>query len=391
MLQHVIVLTPIFVTVFWAIVFFSEIGAKHRARHALGFFMFIAATVYTCHACFFAGSAEAYLNVDALYVGASLALYPMYYIYCKHLTSEIHYRLFNVVHFMPAITVGLLMLFAHLNASAEQRLLYYGQVLLNNRVDSIFAGNDAALLSLVHYFARLVYVVQIFYYGAKTIGLIKWYNKRLSIYFSNLESRKLRWMNVLTVVFMLISGVGIVANFFGRGSVADNPVAMLVASLVFSSLLFLLGLMGNRQRSSLLELCVEGAVERDGVDNIFVRKGGYYRESIRNKLNSLMKDEELFLQTDLSIALLSKRLHVSQQFLIALILEEFGDDFHSFINRYRISHAKGLVKSGKWMSTEPLDTLVFPSGYQSVSAFLRAFKQVEGIEFDKFLQTNFLH
>jgi AraC-like DNA-binding protein/NADH:ubiquinone oxidoreductase subunit 6 (subunit J) len=388
MLHYLAVFTPAYTTLFWAIVFLSEYNKRHRAKHALGFFMLVAAALYTCHAFFFMGMFDVYLNLDALYVGASLALYPMFYVYTKHLTSEMKYRWFNIVHFIPAIVLSSIMLFVHMTSNSEQRVNYLSATLVNNEFSSIFSEGAAGWLARIHYSVRLLYLVQIAYYGYKAFFLVDWYNKRLSNFYSNLESRKLWWLRWMTIVLITLSVCGVIANFVGRGSFSHNQLALFFASMLFSTLLFLLGLMGNKQNSSLWDLCCDEMAEREMLDASAVYKGSFYREKIRETLSRLMKIEEVFLQSDLTVSVLSRKLQTSHRILLTLIKEEYGEDFYGFVNRYRVSYVKKEVRTNRWTIDQSVDALAGKAGFLSVGNFHKAFKAIEGIDFDQFLNAN---
>jgi len=388
MLHYLAVFTPVYITLFWAIVFLSEYNKKFRAKHALGFFMFVAAELYACHAFFFLAMFEAYLNVDALYVGASLSLYPMFYIYAKHLTSEMKYRWFNMVHFIPAFILSLAMLVVHMTSSSDQRFQYLSSTLLNNEFSTIFNEGASGWLARIHYMARLTYLVQILYYGYKSFFLVNWFNKRLSDFYSNLESRKLWWLNWMTIVLTTLSVCGVIANLVGRGSFSQNQLTLFVVSILFSTLLFLLGMLGNKQNSSLWDLCCDELAEREMLDASVVYKGSFYRERLREKLSQSMKTDEVFLQSDLTISVLSRNLNTSHRILLTLIKEEYGEDFYGFTNRYRVGYVKKMVRTKGWSSDQPVENLANSAGFLSVGNFLRAFKAIEGVDFDHFLMAN---
>ncbi len=53
MTDYLIVATPVYVTLFWALVFLTGPVFRNRARFILGIFMIVAAILYSCHALFF--------------------------------------------------------------------------------------------------------------------------------------------------------------------------------------------------------------------------------------------------------------------------------------------------------------------------------------------------
>ncbi len=93
---------------------------------------------------------------------------------------------------------------------------------------------------------------------------------------------------------------------------------------------------------------------------------------IEARLIQLMEDEEIFMNSELTIESLARKLMMSQRNLSMLINNRFQKNFNSFINSYRIEKAKELLLS------EPDKSVVeiaLSCGFNSVSSFYNYFKR----------------
>ena len=68
---------------------------------------------------------------------------------------------------------------------------------------------------------------------------------------------------------------------------------------------------------------------------------------LKTKLNTLMQDEEPYLNSDLNLINLSERLDISPHILSYVINNGFHVNFPQFVNTYRVEKAKSLLKDPK--------------------------------------------
>lgn len=96
------------------------------------------------------------------------------------------------------------------------------------------------------------------------------------------------------------------------------------------------------------------------------------------QLNSLMEQDKLFLENDLNLPTVAKKLGISIHETSFLINETTKDNFYNFINKYRVEEAKRLLVSTK---IEELNILgiAFESGFNSKTTFNTTFKKLVGI------------
>ncbi|WP_372775460.1 helix-turn-helix domain-containing protein [Mangrovibacterium sp.] len=385
MLRYLIIATPLNVTVFWAIVFLSNSFWKNKARFWLGLFMLMVALLYSCHAAFFLGHNDLYIQMDSLYMFCGLSVYPMYYFYVRLLTCDVSPRKSYWLHLVPAVILSALLLLLRVIATDEVAQVYYNSVLIGNRWPD--GGPELAkLLALVFFFGRFVFGTQVFVYLFLGYQLVSQYEGRVSNFYSNLEGRKLIWVQVLTISFLITSLLSTVANMLGRGYFLESDLYLSVPSVSFSILFFVIGLLGNKQDQTIQMM------EEQGFDLQVV--GGSIPESakkdLKDSLIKLLEEEKLYLNSEIRITELCKRMITNRTYLSRLINEEFGLSFSDFINSYRVRYAGELLAADK-DETLSIAQVAEKSGFGSLSSFNRAFRKAMGVgpgSFRKSLRSN---
>lgn len=98
----------------------------------------------------------------------------------------------------------------------------------------------------------------------------------------------------------------------------------------------------------------------------------------REKLLSLMVEEEPYLNPQLSLRSLGTQLDIHPNQLSWLLNESFGKNFNEFINGYRIQHFKRLALDAANAHISLLG-LAFESGFNSKTVFNTSFKKETGL------------
>lgn len=95
--------------------------------------------------------------------------------------------------------------------------------------------------------------------------------------------------------------------------------------------------------------------------------------AIANRLQDLIMREKLFLDPDLTIGRLSRKLGIPSKQLSAAINKSTGENISRYINRFRIDYACGQMVDGK-----PVTTAMYDSGFNTKSNFNREFLRIKG-------------
>lgn len=98
-------------------------------------------------------------------------------------------------------------------------------------------------------------------------------------------------------------------------------------------------------------------------------------ELLLNKLEEIMSTKRIHNNSDLNLPEVANLLEISTHELSRLINEKTNGSFTDFINQYRIKEAKRLIKTN---SLHTIEAIGNQSGFNSKSAFYKAFKKVTG-------------
>ncbi|WP_165784608.1 helix-turn-helix domain-containing protein [Solitalea longa] len=99
--------------------------------------------------------------------------------------------------------------------------------------------------------------------------------------------------------------------------------------------------------------------------------------TLNDKLNYLMTVDRLYLENELSLPVLSKKLGASPNDTSYLINEIHKENFYNFINRYRIEEAKNLLLDSQYQKLSIIG-IAYECGFNSKAAFNAAFKKYTG-------------
>jgi len=229
--------------------------------------------------------------------------------------------------------------------------------------------------------SRIVFVVQVLYFLIKGQKLVKRYNLQVANFYSNLESKNILWVNYFLYSFVVTSIMSIIFNIVGRSFFMESPLLLLIPSLIFSLLLFFIGLLGYMQNHTVVDLEIE--VKQSEIQT----PKNYNTNKLNEKLLDLFVNEAIFKDPNLKITQVSELLHTNRTYISKHINTEFSCTFSDFVNRYRIDEAKRLLtsKSSKGYS---LNYISEKSGFGSMGSFMRVFRDFEGITPGQYREKN---
>jgi len=371
LIQHVIELTPFYISALWGVVFLLNPVKANRARFGLGIFMITTSMVYLSHAVYFEGDFELYRKIDPLYALAGLSVWPMYYLYIRLLTRDVNFKYNYLWHMLPAITIAILLELSFQFASATEREAYINFVLIHNKWPGQETSMMLTTMAAIFFTGRIIFGLQVFIYLILGYRLVKKYNKRIANFYSNLEGKQLVWVELLTISLLVTAVVSSIANFLGRSYFLDNNI-LYIPSALFSILFFIIGLQGNKQDHNIADVVIDER-ESNKLTDLKVNN-----TDLKEKLIGFMEKEKAFLDPNFRITTLCLKLYTNRTYLSNLINNEFEMSFSEFINQYRIKYAKELMASYA-NSNYSINHFSEEAGFGSVSSFNRAFKQFEGI------------
>lgn len=297
---------------------------------------------------------------------------PSLYLYVITSVSENpRLRSKYLIHIIPYLLFSIYLIFLlrfdHANATYEE-------------IRKLFYEPNAILLVL----EISIHALLIVYIIASSLTLHR-FRTTVPKSYSFTEGIDFQWLQMVLYAFLFISG-------------------LILVSLVLSDILQLFSL---EWKGYLFYVCMSllpfylffHAIHRKVIypsdEQLIIKK---YKDStltetdvrqIQTRLNDLMANEKPHLDGHLSIAKLAGMLDIHPKQLSQVINEKHGTHFFHFVNGYRVKEFESKINNPAYKNFSLLG-IAFDCGFNTKSAFSKAFKRAHGItpsEFRKGTQT----
>lgn len=167
---------------------------------------------------------------------------------------------------------------------------------------------------------------------------------------------------------------------------------LLLLSVYFSSCLILIAYISTPLTSYIVgalsftfsvHITILAYVLRNEAKVDIVKKEKYQNRKLKDEdalalleaLNQAMREQQLYLNPNLSLALLARKVGSLQTTISQVINENLSKSFNHYINEFRIQHASDLLLNESHLTME---LVAERSGFNSSSTFFAAFKKITG-------------
>ena len=271
---------------------------------------------------------------------------PLYYVYTKSLIDKkIHLRTF-LWHFLPSLFV-LIGLFAF-----RPKINKHFEIL--------------GILVTIHFIIYLLLSLQrIFNYRRALKSLV-----------SSFQHISLKWLEIIIYIQLFTIALMLVESYFQTFTTTQKIILLIyILALVIINCFYHLGLKQVRLYKG-LSLETETAI---------VSEYSISEESLNTYSNSLSRyvlEEKPYLEYDISLDDLSKKISISKRNLSHVMNKKFKMNFYDFINHYRLIEAKEDLKH----SSKTIKEIMYDSGFANKSSFNAIFKKQTGLTPTQFRQ-----
>lgn len=234
--------------------------------------------------------------------------------------------------------------------------------------------------------ANFVFVTELFWNLAFlyfSIAHYRKYRQWLNENFSDTEKVKFDWLRNFLYIFTSVLILGALFDFTNSFLFKLSYIQFFYFEIVLALATYYLAVAGYL-RSQTIELDFS---ERKS-EEIEQRKTLLPEnelEKLKNKLSELMTKDKIYLEPNLTLTDLSRKIGVNSTVLSYAINNGFGKNFNDFVNEFRISEVKEKLTSGDDSS---LLNVAFDCGFNSKATFNRAFKKFTGISPKEFAQNS---
>ncbi|MFA5045926.1 MAG: hypothetical protein WC542_08350 [Paludibacter sp.] len=361
MIKSILLLTPIYVTLFWSIVLNTDARKYDTPRLFLGKFMLFALIVYISHFLFFLPYPDWYAIIDPFYQYASLLVYPLYHIYFRLLTVDDKFTF--KVHAPYLIAPTILFLFYSFGAFftnfADYKLWIFDRAATSN----LFV---IQYLNVVHLIIRITFLIQVVLTLVGNQHLIKKYGKKAEQYYSNLEDSRTCKVKILNFSMIVTGCSSFILGVLGRDFFSNEITGIAIASVIFSSMLFIIGWLGDKQKS--LNPTFETI---SGEENQMKMEefSTVAQKKILEKLLILFNDKKVYMDSGLNIQDIAQAVGTNRTYISTIINQQFNQNFCTFVNNYRVEELENTLKNHPEFTNQ---LLAESCGFGSVDSLKRA-------------------
>lgn len=323
---------------------------------------------------------------------------PFLWLYVKSLVGDIQmFKRQELLHFIPFILVSLYqIIFVNVPLFPD----------MGQRGDNVgrLASEWLVLVSLVSYTLLVVW-------------RLHRHSKDVFNHFSVLPTQvTLAWLAKLTVGFLIASSMPLIAP------IVSLPAVFSTHAFAYTGFIFILGIFGLKQtqvfKNKIIEteLCdveiqhnlkdignnneISVAVVERAIAEVLItevpltenenkksNRNGKYKNSgltqersieYLKRLESYMLDESPFLDSNLTIEKLAKKICIPRHYLTQVISEKLNKNFYLFVNEYRINAVKTSLCDPKCQRMTMLE-IAYESGFNSKSTFNTVFKKITDV------------
>jgi len=336
MLRILFSFTPFMVCLFWLIVFALKYRKHNPAKKVFSWFLLTCTVLNFCHALFFTVGTSR--SVECIWALCSLSVYPIYYLYIRALTANIHRDRRQYLVLLPGFVVFLILVFWPGKAADYSRMILFTFQIVIVCLSGI---------RMLHKFDRLV-----------------------ESSYADIEGRKMTDVRILLLAFVLTSVVSAFANFLGRSFFAGDDKLLLLVATIFAIMLFALSYIGYTKEFSIEDLSDETGKD-DGKEEIKTSE-----EEFGGLLEALIIEEKLYLVNGLKITDVAFRMGTCRTYVSNFINQTKGESFSDYINRLRIEDAKKILASRFEVKNISLAAQL---GFANEQSFYRNFKKFTGM------------
>lgn len=196
------------------------------------------------------------------------------------------------------------------------------------------------------------------------------------------DRRVYRWF-IIGVQGTLIFAVVFVENFLLDTNSSGSAVGQAIIYYAIALLVF--GMVLGAMRFDYVSL---SSVIRKVVELRVEPQAGKAQNFNLESFNLAFKEKQLYREAGLTIAMLAKKLNMPEYRLRAFIHKQLGyRNFNAMLHQYRIEDASIALSDGEKKGV-PVLTIALSVGYQSITPFNNAFRQIMGVTPSEYRKQN---
>ena len=277
------------------------------------------------------------------------------------------------LHGLPFIIFSLYFIFDFYFLSANEKIAYY-------EMQSSTPTTVSKLTELLNVFLGPAYVIW-------SLIKLRKHRKNIGDNFSYTEQINLNWLNYVLGGLGLVWLTVLIVSVLGGFPVFSEGLEGHIIYISVTIAVFFLGFFGIRQQA--IYRHVQGIKENKKVEKVRspIKNETLYKNSGLKKVDSerylkelfnYMENEKPYLNNRLSLKDVAEYLNISVHHLSQVINEQLDKNFFDFVNDYRVTEVKNLLRDPKHKQFTLL-AIAYDCGFNSKSSFNSVFKKITGL------------
>ncbi len=278
---------------------------------------------------------------------STLLIGPFIYFYFGSVFDrEFHFGLKSLIHFVPFIIISIYLVG-----------VFY--ILDELPSKTVFSERNIGI----------IFLVQSFIYLFLSYNKLKLHRNTKPVYYM-IQRPFSNWLKLLLTAFITIWLINI--NMFIVFDLYEKFTLLPILNIVNYFVLFII--LNSIVFFSLKNSAIFTSVKKYENSSLSM----FEKQDNAQKHISYMENEKLYLNPLLTLSHLSKKLLINRGHLSQIINETFHQHFNDFVNSYRIQESKRIMKDPANRKMNILE-IAYKVGYNSKSAFNRAFRKHAGV------------
>lgn len=373
MFRIIALLTPVFISLFWAIILQTDRKSHSRPRSFLAKLMLLTVVLFTVKFFNFEPLPDIYPYFDVIHMYAGCLIFPFYHIYFRLLTvdEKFSWKAHARYLILPTILVSIYGVTTFLTPGIEFKTWLFNKQAFPNSSQVQFLN---MLYTLLNYYV----VFQVIYYLVRNTILLRRYGNRAEQFYSDIEDGKYNNANILNYMIVINAVVTIICYFiFLRYS-----WMVYIFPTIYAIYVYLIGYMGYKQKAinpafdlisdTQTESCTEQVLP------------AVYAKLLQ-KLLVEFEVNKIYLNSKLNILDVVLAVGTNRSYISSVINQQYNQNFCSFVNNFRMQELQRVFAENPEYTNESLAEYC---GFGSVSSLRRSVYAKTGLSITEWKNQN---
>lgn len=379
--------TPLLILVIQGLVFAFLLFGKYKKEKNISYLILAFILLITCYhrTTYTIGFMDWYdtfrnTKINYYLINFGLIVVPLIYFYVKSITvSDFIFKKKHLWHFVPGILyflikVVILIYDANQPGFSDTQNGYLVQNFQWKYVDPF--------QSTFSYIQMIVYIVL-------TLQLYATYRKNIQQYFSNTYTLELNWIRNFLLIYTLLFVYDIGQTLVDMAITELSWIQKWWLQFLNALAIIYIGIKGYITDTDKLKGLDFNASTAATFNSVSVTNEHPLSEEVKkykHVVNDYFEQEKPYLDPDLNLITLSRKLKMSRSQLSEVINDGFGKNFNDFVNAYRVEAVKQMLKDGKQDQLSLLG-IALECGFNSKATFNRVFKKLTQTSPTEYIKT----